>query len=366
MVGLLCQTLLYNAIWTPATIKRQEFCGSNTILKLRYAISNSFWSLLKYIFLCLFKMDKYVVYADWIINGMPTEPYEFIKRLEKYDWTLISLSRLDNKFFDDKKCIILCVTYREVNIAFLKTKNTVVIYKIDDLFPFFDIYAKCINACDYIIGSYTYLFSTIPHVSLNTKQSLWLLWSAVPEFYENINFNNDPVNKVLVSGAVSFHYPLRHFISTNSIFSEYIEILVHPGYVQDGRPFSHDIMRDRYYHKLNEYICCFCDSLLHKYIVPKVFEITSIGALLLAEDKIESVLNEIGFYNNINCILCNKTNLLAKIRWILDDKNRSEVDIMRRNGMELTRDYHTTDNRIAKFNNFIDSIASADKMTRFK
>ena len=298
--------------------------------------------------------SKYVVYADWIVNGILRETYEFVKRLSNYKWEVIALSKVIPDFFKDKKCIILFVTYIDTDISIFKTDNNVLIYKIDDLFPFFENSKKCVEACDYIIGTYTHLFTKISNISLNQKPNILIPYSAVPEYYKNIVFNNNPKKKIFVSGAISFHYPLRIFIHNNPLFVNKIESLEHPGYIQNG-PLKHDTLCDKYYIKLNEFICCFCDSLLYGYVLAKVFEITSVGSLLLVEDKIENQLNELGFYDNINCIMCNEANLYEKVNYILDDINREKIDSIRINGMELTRSKHTTDNRITTFNNFINN-----------
>jgi hypothetical protein len=139
-------------------------------------------------------------------------------------------------------------------------------------------------------------------------------------------------------------YPLRLFIS-NIEFKDYTERLIHPSY----NNFTHDCINGTYYKKLNEYLCCFVDSVMYNYVLLKVFEICSVGSLLLVEDTIENELNKLGFYDNINCILCNKNNLENKIKWILNVENRHSIDNMRKNGMDLVRQHHTTKNRSEMF-----------------
>lgn len=297
-----------------------------------------------------------MVYADWIKYGMPREPFDFALRLEKRGWKLIASSEIDINVFKKKSCIILCITYTDMDISFLKGPNNILIYKIDDLFPYGNMSKKCVDSADFIVGPYTYLFNTITDSIIKSKPNLWLPYSAVPEHYKNIIFNDTPKRKVFVSGRVSRVYPLRQFISQNKQFSDKIETLDHPNYIQEKKGFKHDIIHGNYYAKLNEYVCCFCDCLIYKYTLNKIFEITSVGSLLLVEDKIGHQLNLLGFYDKVNCIMCNECDMLEKVKWILSDVNSNAVDLIRKKGMELTRRLHNTDKRIEAFELFLSSI----------
>jgi hypothetical protein len=301
-------------------------------------------------------MDRYVVYADWIRYGMPREPFDFAVRLEKKGWNLIPSSKIDIDIFKKKPCIILCITYIEIDISFLKRPNNILIYKIDDLFPYFKMSKKCVDSADFIVGPYTYLFNTIKDSIIQSKPNLWLPYSAVPEHYENINFNDRPKRKVFVSGKIANVYPLRQFISQNKQLSDKIETLDHPGYIQEKKGFKHDTVHGNYYAKLNEYVCCFCDCLVHRYTLNKIFEITSVGSLLLVEDGIVPQLNLMGFYDKVNCIVCNRSDIIEKVEWILSDVNANAVNLIRKKGMELTRHMHNTDKRIETFELFLSSI----------
>ncbi len=91
---------------------------------------------------------------------------------------------------------------------------------------------------------------------------------------------------------------------------------------------------------MNEYICCFTDASKFSYVLLKVYEICSVGSLLLIDDTVKLQLNEIGFEDNINCIMCNKENIQEKIIWIVN--NKVAVDTIRKNGMILVRENHNT------------------------
>ena len=115
-----------------------------------------------------------------------------------------------------KKSIILCITYDDFDISILKSNNYL-IYKIDDLYPFKEIRNKNINNADMLIGPYQYLFNTEPIINMysniNNTKNYNIGYSAVNDFYSDIEFNNNPIFKIFISGSVSEDiYPLRKYI----------------------------------------------------------------------------------------------------------------------------------------------------------
>ena len=293
---------------------------------------------------------KYIIYADWIESYLTLEPFKFVKNLEKYGWKIMKLSEIDIEKLKRDKSIILCVTYDSFDISQLRCENIKLIYKIDDLYPYKDIRKKCIDNTDILISPYQYLFKEKKIIemypSINAKESYHIPYSTVNSFYKNIDFNNTPKEKIFVSGSITNVYPLRKYICK---FSEYIERLEHPSY----NNYTHKIINEKYYNKLAEYLCCFTDALCYNYILLKVFEICSVGSLLLCEDSIKNQLYNLGFHDNIHYIACNKDNLKSKMKWILDKKNRKLVDEMRLRGMNLVRNNHSTNNRSQAFNAII-------------
>ena len=301
-------------------------------------------------------IKKYVIYTDWISTYLTKEAFTFVKNLESFGWENIALSKINIENIKKIKCIILCVTYDCFDISLIKCDNIKLIYKIDDVYPYKEIRNKCIENADIIISPYQYLFDTYEikkmYKNINLLKTFHIPYSAVNDFFKNIEFNNNPINKIFVSGAVSDFYPLRKYIKNDIKFKEYIDTLEHPSYGN----YTHTCINDIYYKKMNEYICCFTDTLQYNYVLLKVFEICSIGSLLLVEDTLSVELSKLGFYDNINCIYCNKDNLQDKIKWILDIENRVLVDNMRKLGMLLVRNEHTTKNRSDQFINIIDKI----------
>ncbi len=307
-------------------------------------------------------MNKYIIVTDWLANYITKEPYLFAKKLELSGWNIIFLSKLDIEKLKKYMCIVLCITYDDLDISKIKCDNNYIIYKIDDLYPVKEIRKKCIEFSNMIIGPYQYLFNTPTIMSmypkLHKKHSYTVSYSAVDEYYSNIEFNNNPIRKIFVSGAISDVYPLRKYIITSDNMGDYIEVLKHPTY----ESYKHNIINGEYYKKLNNYICCFTDALVYEYVLLKIFEICSVGSLLLVEDSISTELNKLGFYDQVNCIMCNKSNIQSKADWILDVKNKDSLDKMRKAGMELVRNNHTTSIRANKFNNIIDKEVTDNKI----
>ena len=298
-------------------------------------------------------VQKYVIYTSWIKNYVTKEHYMFVKELEFFAWKLIDLKHVNIEKLKKENCIVLCVTYDDFDISVLKCDTIQLIYKIDDLHPYKKIRNTCIDAADMIIGPYHYLFDT-PEIKkmYNITKSFHIPYSAVNSFFNSIHFNSNPTYKVFVSGAARNVYPLRIYIKEDDRFKPYIDTLDHPSYDK----LKHTCINEKYYKKLNEYICCFVDASKYNYVLLKVFEICSVGSLLLVEDSIKVELNNLGFQDKINCVMCNKTNVESKMKWIVDVRHREEIDVMRKKGMHLVRTKHTTKDRATTFNTLIKKI----------
>ena len=293
---------------------------------------------------------KFILISDRLKEYLTKEPYTFAKNLEQLGWTIIELSKLDIKYITSRPSVILCVVYDDFDISPLKTNNTYLIYKVDDLFYFTDRRRANVNTANIIIGPYQYLFNTEEVIKMCPNiiniPSYHIPYSAVDEYFEDITYNNNPINKIFIGGALSDDiYPLISFIRFSSKFKQYIETLDHPSYDN----YKHNIINKEYYKYVNKYICSFTDASKFKYILLKVFEICSVGTLLLIEDSIKNDLNNLGLYDNEHCIMCNRDTMEDKIKWILDPNNTAEVDRIRNNGMTLVRKIHTTKIRANTF-----------------
>jgi hypothetical protein len=195
-------------------------------------------------------------------------------------------------------------------------------------------------------------------VELNIKENVNQIMGSVPNIYiilhcatknfVDINFNPTPVNKILLSGCVNNVYPERiifyKFYERNRHKVDYYK---HPGY--NNSNYTEDI----YPNMLNKYICCYTSNIIKiggkskTYIIfAKVFEIMSVGSLLLIDNQFYNELNKIGIIDGVNCIMCSTYNIEDKVNFILDQKNKNLVDEIRMNGYNFIRNGHTYEHRL--------------------
>ena len=187
----------------------------------------------------------------------------------------------------------------------------------------------------YILAHYWYHYLKI--FNINNSRVIKFPKFILKENIENIGLINDvPIRKILLSGSTTSHYPMRRYLK--SLNHPKIEVLSH----------NDNIYGNDYLKYLKNFICAFCCCLNNHtpYIIKKFFEIPLSGCLLLAYDEfVKDELKEIGFIDGENYISCNKKNILNKINWICDYKNKKEVDRIRFNGNRLVINNHTEENR---------------------
>ena len=158
-----------------------------------------------------------------------------------------------------------------------------------------------------------------------------------------IKFNNNPINKVLVSGSSNKEpYPERYKMKQ---FNN-IEI-------KNNRDGSNN---EAHYAKfLNNYLCCFASSVYpenlslynnktKKYsrtnchlILLKNYEILGTGSLLLNPLTEKPYLEKIGLLEDVNCMFVDMSDdkkIQDKIDFILDSNNRPFIDKVRKAGQE--------------------------------
>ena len=169
-----------------------------------------------------------------------------------------------------------------------------------------------------------------------------------------INFNNNPLNKILVSGRITKHYPERNKI----IKFNYTEILKY-------NMLDLNNNNNNYNNILNKYLCCFNSSVYVKQknatkqykinnLLLKTFEILASGSLLLMPLEDEKLLNKNGLYHNNNCYLIdlNKDDIFIQneINYIMNINNRNEINKIRLNGQQFAKNNLNSEK---KFNEFI-------------
>lgn len=243
--------------------------------------------------------------------------------------------------------IVMGVTYY-INYIQRMSKVCNVSFIIDDIHhssrlnkPRYSVFTRC----KYIFMTYAY-FSNRYFKPIN---GLTLLPHAIA--YE-VAFNNDPINKVLLTGHIEANlYPNRMFVYnlTKTDPRIYYHVVDYFGY-RGGATNKTSIPTsgETFYKLLNQYICCVTDDANNdrKYLIAKFFEITGSGALLLAFNKnTKHVFELLGYIDGIHYISCDQNNFSDKVTYILDDNNRKEINRIRKNGYELTTKRHSYKNR---------------------
>lgn len=198
--------------------------------------------------------------------------------------------------------------------------------------------------CDGILSTCGYAWGSFYPEFCGTKKVVWVPHSASPDFM--LPFNPVAENSILLSGAISRHYPLRQEMkSLHARGNHYIAYHDHPGYFT-GYDYENDQSIGSGYAKtINKYRAAFTDNLTFRYVVAKYFEIPATGALLLAENAVSGPLKELGFIENQHYLPVSKENLEDRIQYVLDEKNHEELDQIRRNGQALVWDKHKTTDR---------------------
>lgn len=203
--------------------------------------------------------------------------------------------------------------------------------------------------CDMVLSTYAYVWNQFYPQFAGSKKLVWLPHSASPEFM--LERNQHPENSILLSGAISNHYPLRQQMKRLYDRQSYpIVYHHHPGY---HCGYDHEENGDvgrGYAAKINKHRVGFTDSLRYKYVVAKYFEIPATGALLLADSAVSGPLREIGFEENKHYIPVSKEDLEEKIQYVLNEANHEKLDEIRRRCQELVLAKHKTSDRAKKIN----------------
>lgn len=302
---------------------------------------------------------------DWLSGYICHEHYYLIKLLEaEYGFDVINSKKTDLNSVDT---VEMLNTYAALLIAYqgqvdlpIEKMSAYKIFRIDDLVSYNETYdrllARLISGSDMIISPYAYAF----HQFFDHGNVVWLPYSSAIEGYSDAGFNNDPIQKVVVSGSVAWDRPFRQYAA--GLKSEHIEILEHPGYKHFDNN-SDEIVRGRYYHEMSKYLCGFADAHKYRYLHLKAFEIASVGSLLLADNLIEREMNELGFIDYKTCIFADQESFLERVIWICDEKNRADVDRIRRAGMDLVKEKHLTTHRAKQLNDIVNNAISPKHRT---
>lgn len=163
--------------------------------------------------------------------------------------------------------------------------------------------------------------------------------------YSDMPFNDNPIRKCLMSGAINnevyfirqkvFNYMLDHESQTHIVHA-------YPPYQA-----QHDFIGDKYASFLNAYFCSVTCSSKFNYVVAKYMEIPAAGTLLLANETKDSI--KLGFVPNEHFIPITENNVMEQIDFVLSSWKHNEYDSIRKNAKEFVLENHTIDNRFEQF-----------------
>lgn len=299
--------------------------------------------------------DKMYFNVGWRI------PY---KELENIGWVTIDpreINMIPSKFFIQKYGTLPQIIFfwsSEIiigkYISDILGNKWIKCYYVDDLHKtsqnISNIKDIVLDKFEYIFSSYKYVFQKF-NPNVNIEKVIWLPHSINNDFW--VEFNDKPQNFVLLSGCIAQNiYPFRdHVYKLARSNKKYpIRVLKHMSY---RRP-RHNIYGHEYIKYLNSFIAAItCFSYDHTpYVVAKFFEIPASGALLLAYDKlIKKPLEELGFIDGVNYISVDYDNVVEKIFYVTDEKNREEINKIRKNGYDFVWKNHTLMNRVLLIEN---------------
>jgi hypothetical protein len=176
------------------------------------------------------------------------------------------------------------------------------------------------------------------------------IWSCYNSSF--CDFNNSPIESILISGHTNSCYPERYkmTLAKNTIYYHY-----------NGNDINN--INNNYNLVLNKYLCCFYSSVFlfnHaknemtsiNVVLLKAFEILASGSLLLAPKTEEISLKTIGLIDKENYLTIDFENdLNQQIDFIFNKDNKDLINKIRYNGYIHAKENLTTEKKFLQFNN---------------
>jgi hypothetical protein len=196
---------------------------------------------------------------------------------------------------------------------------------------------KVFDRCDLIVsGGYEFFVKTYPQFL--PKYKFLPLFFSPHDRYTQLNFNEKPLARCLLSGALNPKvYPLRVFIRNNSTLVDY-------------RPAKY--VGDAYAKLLHSYFCCVTCSSVFNFAVAKCFEIPATGSLLLVNETED--LKKAGFVAYKHYVPITKKNVVNQIAECVN--NQKKYNHIRKEGMTFVRENHSINNRIESVKELFDGL----------
>jgi hypothetical protein len=287
--------------------------------------------------------------------------------------------------FDNFKCIShneftnnQLELYKKVVEYFQSELNSIILIQTNSI-PFLQDYPKNVKQYRYIVDIHGWNMNNYPNHLLLPYAYCYNIYNYKPNtdlyFFPhcakyNSEFNQNPINKILVSGRGRKNpsrYPMRVFMYDRSLKDERID------YFKPDHSYRENIKKceqvtcgGNFIKKLNAYRVCFSDDMIYysPYLVCKFFEILSSGALLLASfNHTKPYISNLGFIDGEHYISISKEDYNEKIEYIFDEKNSEEIDRIRLAGYNLCNMYHTSEHRALQLKEIIENTQNVKKYT---
>ncbi|KAE9120800.1 hypothetical protein PF010_g7362 [Phytophthora fragariae] len=213
---------------------------------------------------------------------------------------------------------------------------------------------EILTKVDVLVGTYAYFmddyFAKITD-SVDERDlplTVWLPHSSGPDFV-NASFNEYPINKIILSGKLGSNwYPLRHWLGTyQQDHKDVMDIYQHSGY------YVADNQSAIYASYLRSYRTAITTTLIFQYVIAKIFEIPSTGALLVVNRDVAPLLAALGMNEGEHFVGFDRRDPEAVVWWVSDPRNWPEIDRIRRAGMELVWERHLVTNRVKALDLFL-------------
>ena len=251
--------------------------------------------------------------------------------------------------------VLFWEAYNVINAAFLQIFNAefrVVVF-CDDLHWFHEHVqsAKMLAmlTSDIILASYAPVFERFFPQVASEKRIVWVPHAASPEFM--LPMNEQAENKILLSGKIDRHYPLRQQLTALADEADFrIVEHPHPGYQCRHDHVSSAAVGSGYARRINQFRAAFTDASQFNYVLAKYFEIPATGCLLLGDAAVENELSELGFRSWVHFVPVSARTLEDELRYILDVTNHDKLDEIRRTAQQLVRERHKTCDRAKLIN----------------
>ncbi|CAH0521618.1 unnamed protein product [Peronospora belbahrii] len=241
----------------------------------------------------------------------------------------------------------------------LRASGTIMMVWNDDLHYYdqFDpivLRDEILSKVDVLLGTYTYFmddyFAKVTEL-MNERDlplTVWLPHSSGPDFV-NASFNEYPINKIILSGKLGLNwYPLRHWLGVyQQNHQDIMDVYHHRGYyVAENQSVI-------YASYLRSYRTGITTTLIFQYVIAKIFEIPSTGALLAVNLDVAPLLAALGMKEGEHYVGFDRQDPEAIIWWANNPRNWPKIDRIRRAGMELVRKQHLVTNRVKALDLFV-------------